>query len=61
MLTATGALAYRETTKDRIARIISEFAEQGIHRFGAAGDLEKTGRWVVSFTEIAVKLSQSTD
>jgi hypothetical protein len=39
VLGATTVLASREAMKDRIARVIREYSEQGIHRSGTAGDL----------------------
>ena len=39
ILSATTVLASRETMKDRIAGLIKEYSEQGIHRSGTAGDL----------------------
>lgn len=39
VLGATTVLATQETMKGRIARIIREYSEQGIHRSGSEGDL----------------------
>ncbi len=38
-LSAATVLATEETMKDRIARIIREYSQQGIHRSGTEGDL----------------------
>ena len=48
LLSAGSALASSETMKDRIARIISEYSEQGIHRSGTAGDLANAA-WLVEY------------
>ncbi len=39
-LSVTSVLATEEPMKDRIARTIKEYSEQGIHRSGTEGDLE---------------------
>ena len=40
VLSARSLLAAEESLKDRIARTIKEYSEQGIHRSGTDGDLE---------------------
>ena len=40
VLSAKAAFAGEESVKDRIARTIREYSEQGIHRSGTDGDLE---------------------
>lgn len=48
VLSATPVFATEETMKDRIAQIIKEYAEQGIHRTGTEGDLENAA-WLSRF------------